>query len=244
MVNELTDILKGEPAGMRVDPDFTLMVQSASIEEVKKALKDYNVAVDSMIRGIYTDHMGMSYNSCMSTAALTSKKGFDRMSYAIFAAYLIQRGKSDSRISVQEKEMTTRIGDIIYTNIKTERDISVEGHMSQLSYALEEICRYFEEKGYYSSAEVIMDDPRAEFCIHDLEQGKSTGIIYRMEDPVILASAQDLNRKYGSSCQHFSSRTIQACLRQFNLTGMEVKFNPNDHTSEGVLEKWEIYNDQ
>jgi hypothetical protein len=225
----------------RIDSEFTRVVHGASISSVLEALTETGVplkSVEDQIIGTYQKEMllhrpGLKY--------LTTARGFDRLTYAIFEVFL--ENINPSHRKEKGTVITHKIGHEIceWFNL----DLRSQPDYKNLPEIMEQVCKKFKDVGYYVDAHVLTKVKGAhsrKFYRYDptkLAEGDVTYLGYEMSNAVIYPSAVQLFKEYQVS-PHFSSRTIQAYLEKLGLRGEEINFNPGEHSPERVVELWEI----
>ena len=236
LISELKSILGRNIGGTLIDPNFALVIHSSCINHILSCFpeKEWEFLEMEILR-IYRKEMKGQNKNSLKLDVLTSAFGFDRMSYSIFKVFY-EYAKDVSK----EMEITENIGADIFNYISARSDNNIDYSFENFLQCMKFICEFFEKCGYYKNANVITEYRETKFDIDLLKNGGITYLIYRMVDPIVLPSAKQLNEEYKSTCQHFSSRTIQACLNKFGLSGREIDFQVGNQDSMNVNEIWEI----
>lgn len=236
LIPELKSILETNTGGTLIDPNFAFVIHSSCINHILSFFPEKEREfLELEILRIYRDEMKCQNKNSLKLDVLTSAFGFDRMSYSIFKVFY-EYAEDVSK----EKEITENIGEDIYNYISNYSDNNIDYSFENILQSMKFICNFFEKCGYYKKANVITEYREIKFDIDILKNGGRTYLIYRMVDPIVLPSAKQLNEEYESTCQHFSSRTIQACLNKFGLSGKEIDFQVSNQDSMNVNEIWEI----
>lgn len=207
--------------------EFARFIINATDETIKEFLPDKVQEVQAEIKALFK-------REYKGEGDLTRPEVFNYYSYCQFKVVAKHLKSEASRL-----EFTRRIGKRIYDKIKGEKVIEVSGDpddVKGVETALKIVNDYFRKTGYVKESYVKWDT-------FDEETWRKTGkanFVYVMRDPVILPSAQRLFREEGFA-QHFSSRTLENLLEEFNIEGREVKeFDPTKAKEGYVVEVWEL----
>lgn len=179
--------------------------------------------------GIESSYIALGGDYC----GLEDPTKFDHYSWLFFKS--ISRYISGGE---QRDRITAIIGRKIYSHIKHEYALVAGGSddLDKMRSNLEQVIRFFVDSGYVDSAQVVWNRFNDEVWE---ERGRSQ-VELVMTKPVILPSAQRLYNEEGFA-QHYLSRTIEAALEDFSVAGRETKnFNPNQSSSDRVVELWEL----
>jgi|GEM_PF-6417818 len=238
LIKKQIEDIRRERTKERIDSDFTELVQCECIDKVLASFPEKDrLEIEFQIYSTYMEQMGLKPS--LSLRYLTTREGFDRMSYSIFRAFLANTDPQGR--SQRELALTDTIGSKIYRWMDISNEVTLpKPDYSFIPQDMKKICDKFAQSGYYTKADVLTCETGLEFNPDLLSEGKSTRLAYTMEDAAIVPSAQQLRKEYNSSCQHFSSRTLQSYLRSVNLFGREVNFDVGEHSNRRVLEKWEL----
>jgi len=207
--------------------EFAEFVITATNEAIRESLPCNAQMVEAKVKALVE-------KKCGKRKEIEDPQTFDCVSYCQFkvvAKYLKDETK--------RLEFTRWIGKRIYDKIKKEQVIETSGNPDDtegMKVALEKINQYFQRVGYVSNSYIRWD-------IFDIENWKTRGegnFAYFMLDPVILPSAKRLFREERFP-QHFSSRTLENALKEFNVEGRETKdFDPTKFKLKDVEELWQI----
>lgn len=235
LIDGAIEYLKGMKIRERVDSDFARVISISSVKRVLKALPEVDPAnMREDVIHFYKKRMMMLSLEDNPFRLITTAQGFDSLSYSIFK-FLFENTIPEQR-KEKEMEVTLGIGEDIYRwfNIYSDRPFLKK---------LEQICAIFVRVGYYNQARILFSvwDKNETYFFDEADflAGKKVYLGYKMVDPVIMPSATRLFVEYGGA-QHFSSRTIQACLKESGVEGGEINFDPREHDTANVVELWEI----
>ena len=161
---------------------------------------------------------------------------FDAATYAQFARLA---GSIDP---AERMNVTRKVGRALEADARAELGYVVSGDPSdveRMREATAAVLSRFVETGYLKAGKLLsfVDSPEARRRY--AETGEAV-FEYFMDDPVILPSAQRLFKEHGFA-QHFSSRTLEALFDGFGVVAREDEsFDPNEHPSDGIVERWSM----
>jgi len=219
-----------------LDEGFVVDYFIASYGALENLFPDKKEEIIKRFEDIYKEQVrGKGLEDIFNHNVYSDPEIFDRHSYSFFKAFAEYVKDDDKRI-----RFTEEIGEYFFKIIKKSTEISIMGpngnNFEKIKHNISEIISYLKQVAYFEDAKVDWTS----FDKEKLENGGTTSFTYTIKNPVIYESARQLFNEEGFA-QHYSTRIIQAALKEFGIHGKEEKkFNLLEFFSNNIKEKWEL----